>query len=130
MNMPGRADLGVEIGDRDGGVVALRIGHGPLLELKVLGAEHHHQPAGADERLALLDHDGDEHVVGMDADHVGVAQQVDAVGQQEAQRRLRQRIDVLGRSLRSRTTTDGPSATMSIGVGGSYSNRTWPGFWM
>ena len=32
-------------------------------------------------------------------DHVGVAQQVDAIGQQIAQRRLRQRIEVLRREL-------------------------------
>ena len=33
-------------------------------------------------------------------------------------------------SLRSRTATDDPSATMSIGLGASYSKRTLPGFWM
>src|SRR6185312_17371185 len=38
----------IEIVDRDGGVVALRVGDGPLLELAVLGADHQHQPGGAD----------------------------------------------------------------------------------
>src|SRR5712691_6047163 len=33
-------------------------------------------------------------------------------------------------SLRSRTTTDWPSATIEIGLGASYSKRTLPGFWM
>ena len=69
------------------------------LSCSVLGVEHHHQPAGADQRLLLLDHDGDEQLVGGDADHVGVAQEVDVVGEQEAQRRLRQRIEILGREL-------------------------------
>jgi hypothetical protein len=32
--------------------------------------------------------------------------------------------------LRSRTASDVPSAMISIGVGGSYSKRTLPGFWM
>jgi len=52
------------------------------------------------------------------------------VGEQEAQRRLRQRIEILGRQLAVPPTTWVPSAMMSIGLGGSYSNRTLPGFWM
>src|SRR5262245_38885825 len=35
----------IEIVNRNRRVVALRIGHGPLLELHVLGAEHDHQAA-------------------------------------------------------------------------------------
>ena len=50
-------------------------------------------------RVLLLDHHGDEHVVGIDRDQVGVLHQIDVVGEQEAQRRLRQRIDVLRRQL-------------------------------
>ncbi len=50
-------------------------------------------------RVLLLDHDGREDIVGIDADHVGVAQQVDLVREQEAQRRLRQRIKILRREL-------------------------------
>ena len=91
--------VGIQIIDRDRGVVALRIGHGPLLELAVLGADHQHQAAGADQRLLLLDGDADEEIVRGHADDVGVLHQVDAVRQQIAQRRLRQRIDVLGREL-------------------------------
>src|SRR5579883_730046 len=37
---------GVEVIDGNRRVVALRIGHRPLLELAVLGADHQHQPAG------------------------------------------------------------------------------------
>ena len=90
----------VQIVDRNRGVVALRVGHRPLLELAVLDADHQHQPAGADQGLLLLDGDADEDVIGRDVDDIGVLQQIDPVRQQEAQRRLRQRIDVLGRKLR------------------------------
>ncbi len=49
---------------------------------------------------------------------------VDAVGQQEAQRRLATADrDPASSSLRSRTTTDEPSATSSIGLGALYSKR-------
>ena len=85
----------IQIVDRNRGVKALRVGHGPLLELVVLGAQHQHQPAGADDRALLLDGDADVLVVHGDVDDVGVLQQVDAVRQQITQRRLRQRIDVL-----------------------------------
>ncbi len=87
----------VEIIDRDRGVEALRIGHRPLLEREILGVEHQHQFVLAAERLTLLDHDGRENVVGIDADDIGVAQQIDLVGEQEAQRRLPERIEILRR---------------------------------
>ena len=57
---------GIQIVDRDGGVIALRIGDRPLLELVVLDAHHQHQAAGADQRMLLLDGDADIEVVGID----------------------------------------------------------------
>src|SRR4029079_3002324 len=60
----------VQIVDRNRGVVALRIGHRPLLELAVLDADHQHQPAGADQGLLLLDGDADVDVVGRDVDDI------------------------------------------------------------
>src|SRR4051794_15484854 len=45
----------IQIIDRDRGVVALRIGDGPLLQLAVLGTDHEHEAAGADQRLLLFD---------------------------------------------------------------------------
>jgi putative ABC transport system substrate-binding protein len=89
----------VEPGYRDRRVIALRIGNGPLLQLIVLGAKHHHQPAGPDECLSLLDDDGDVNIIGAYRHHVRVAQEVDPTGQKETQRRLRERIDILGRQL-------------------------------
>src|SRR4029453_18705434 len=59
---------GVEIVDRDRGVIALRVGHRPLPELVILGTEHQHQAMRAADDLALLDHHRDEHIVGIDAD--------------------------------------------------------------
>jgi len=43
----------VEIIHGDRRVVALRVGHGPLPQFEVLGAELQHQPVGADELLFL-----------------------------------------------------------------------------
>src|SRR5205814_86553 len=72
---------------------------GPLLELAVLGADHQHQAAGADQRLLLLDGDADEDIIGRHVHDIGVFEEIDAVRQQKPQWRLRQRIDVLGRKL-------------------------------
>ena len=83
--------------------------------------------AGADQRLLLLDHDGGEDIVGIDADHIGVAQQVDAVREQETQRRLRQRKKILGREL-AVAHGDEPSVGNDVDrIGGSYSKRTRAG---
>ena len=54
---------GVEIVDGDRGIIALRIGHRPLLELAVLGADHQHQATRADQRPLFLDGDGDEAII-------------------------------------------------------------------
>src|SRR5262245_65160942 len=51
-----RALARVEIVNRNSRVVALRISHGPLLERHVLGAEHDHQAAGADDAALFLGH--------------------------------------------------------------------------
>src|SRR5262249_15950628 len=48
----------IEIVNRNRRVVALRIGHGPLLELHVLGVEHDHQAAGPDNAALLFGHHG------------------------------------------------------------------------
>src|SRR6478609_11908286 len=80
-----RALARIEIVDGNRRVVALWVGHGPLLELHVLGAEHDHQAAGSDNAALLLGHDGDEDVVGVNRNEVRVLRKVDAVGQQEAQ---------------------------------------------
>src|ERR1700722_4140850 len=44
----------IQIVDRNRGVIALRVGHRPLFELAVLGADHQNRAAGADQRLLLL----------------------------------------------------------------------------
>ena len=49
----------------------------------------------AAERLLLLHRQADERVVGRYRGDVGLFQQIDAVGKQEAQRRLRERVEVL-----------------------------------
>src|SRR6516225_10663351 len=85
----------VEVGNGNRGVVALRVGDRPLLQLKILGADHHHQPAGADERLRLFDGKGHERVVGTHAYDVRLLQEVDTLGEKKAQRRLRERIKIL-----------------------------------
>src|SRR3954452_17416211 len=51
IHLPG----GIQIVDRNCGVIALRVGHRPLLELAVLAADHQHQASGPDQRLLLLD---------------------------------------------------------------------------
>ena len=71
-----------------------------MAQLQILGAEHQHQPTGTDDGLPFLDHDSDEHVVGGNRDHIGVAHEIDTLGQQEAQRRLRQWIEILRREPR------------------------------
>src|SRR6267154_2902052 len=63
---------GIQIVDRNRGVIALRVGDGPLLELTVLGADQQHQSAGADQRLLLLDGDADVNLIRGDAHDVGV----------------------------------------------------------
>src|SRR6478672_740501 len=69
----------IEIVNRNRRVVALRIGHGPLLELHVLGAEHDHQATGADNAALLLGNHGDEHVVGVDRNEVRVLRKIDTI---------------------------------------------------
>src|ERR1700724_4746241 len=53
----------VQIGNGDRRVIALRIRHRPLLPLIILGTDHHHQPAGADERLPLFDDNGHKEIL-------------------------------------------------------------------
>src|SRR5215471_6274488 len=74
----------VEIVDHDRGVVALRVGHGPLPQLEILGSEHQHQPIGADQCVLLLDDDGDEDIVRGYRDEVGVLEQINAVSKEKA----------------------------------------------
>ena len=48
-----------------------------VLQRQVLGIEHQHQLVLAAERLPLLDHHRGKDIVGIDADHIGVAQQIE-----------------------------------------------------
>jgi len=106
----------------------LRIGHRPLLELTVLGADHQHQAAGADQRLLLLDGDADVHLIGRHADDIGVLQEIDAIRQQKTEAASATADRCPGsQACGSRTASDDPSAIIAIGLGSSYSKRTLAG---
>src|SRR5258707_3193066 len=85
----------IEIVDRNRRLVALRIGHRPLAQLRVLGAEHEHQPVSPDQDLPFLYRDRDEGAVLRYRNEIGVARQIDLIRQQVSQWRLRQRIKIL-----------------------------------
>src|SRR5262245_52792592 len=87
---------GVEIVHRDRGVEALGVGYRPLLELHILGAEHDHQPASADNSALFLSNYRDEYIVGIDRYQMRILREIDAIGEQESQGCLRQRVDILG----------------------------------
>src|SRR6185312_233537 len=86
-----------EIVDSNGGVVALWVRHGPLLELHVLGAEHDHQATGPDDSVFFLKDDRNKYIVSISRHQVGIFGEVDTLGKKETKRRLGKRIDILGR---------------------------------
>ena len=98
----------IDIEQRDQGLVALRIGDMPLLQLEGLGIENQLDQLRAAECGLVFDGNDDAILVFADAESLDVSTKVDPLLQQEFQRRLADEIHVVRRELSVANRNRGP----------------------